>query len=112
MSWDWYGAYADAVVPQYEAADPATLHAWFQDLLPIHPAAVLNIGAGSGRDAAWLAGWVMTWSQQTSGARRHAAVMALAWRRVAPRRSEGGPEARSVASRAWQGLHEGVPFRF
>jgi hypothetical protein len=34
MSWDWYEANADAVVPQYEAADPAALHAWLQDLLP------------------------------------------------------------------------------
>jgi SAM-dependent methyltransferase len=55
MSWDWYEANADAVVPQYEAADPAALHAWLQDLLPSSPAAVLDIGAGSGRDAAWLA---------------------------------------------------------
>jgi SAM-dependent methyltransferase len=54
MSWDWYEANADAVVPQYEAADPAALHAWLQDLLPSSPAAVLDIGAGSGRDAAWL----------------------------------------------------------
>jgi SAM-dependent methyltransferase len=56
MSWDWYEANAAAVVPQYEAADPAALHAWVRDLLPSSPAAVLDIGAGSGRDAAWLAG--------------------------------------------------------
>jgi SAM-dependent methyltransferase len=56
MSWGWYEAHAGSVVPQYEAADPATLHAWLEDLLPTHPAAVLDIGAGSGRDAAWLAG--------------------------------------------------------
>jgi protein-L-isoaspartate O-methyltransferase len=56
MSWDWYEANAAVVVPQYEAADPAALHAWLQDLLPSSPAAVLDVGAGSGRDAAWLAG--------------------------------------------------------
>ncbi|RMI13980.1 class I SAM-dependent methyltransferase, partial [Pseudoroseomonas wenyumeiae] len=33
-----------------------TLHTWLQDLLPSSPAAVLDVGAGSGRDAAWLAG--------------------------------------------------------
>jgi SAM-dependent methyltransferase len=55
MAWDWYESHAAAVVPQYEAADPAVLHAWLQDLLPAQPTAVLDIGAGSGRDAAWLA---------------------------------------------------------
>jgi SAM-dependent methyltransferase len=55
MSWDWYEANAGKVVPEYEAADPAVLHAWLQDLLPSSPAAILDIGAGSGRDATWLA---------------------------------------------------------
>lgn len=54
-SWDWYEANASSVVPAYEAASPDTLHAWLRDLLPKAPAAILDIGAGSGRDAAWLA---------------------------------------------------------
>ena len=52
---DWYEANAEAVVPQYEAIDPAALHGWLRDLLPNAPVAVLDVGAGSGRDAAWLA---------------------------------------------------------
>lgn len=55
MPSDWYEANAASVVPNYEAIDPATLHAWLRSLLPNAPAAVLDIGAGSGRDAAWLA---------------------------------------------------------
>jgi SAM-dependent methyltransferase len=55
MSTDWYEANAASVVSQYEAMNAAALHAWLRDLLPDAPAAVLDIGAGSGRDAAWLA---------------------------------------------------------
>jgi SAM-dependent methyltransferase len=51
----WYDANADAVVPVYEAAKPEDLHAWLLGLLPSAPAAILDVGAGSGRDAAWLA---------------------------------------------------------
>ena len=51
----WYDAHADAQAAAYEAADPARLHGWFADLLPPAPALVLDVGAGSGRDAAWLA---------------------------------------------------------
>ena len=52
---DWYEANAASVVPRYEAIDPAYLHGWFRDLLPDAPGAVLDVEAGSGRDAAWLA---------------------------------------------------------
>ena len=31
------------------------MHAWLAGLLPTAPALMLDIGAGSGRDAAWLA---------------------------------------------------------
>jgi SAM-dependent methyltransferase len=55
MVTDWYESNATSVVPQYEAIDAATLHAWLRDLLPNAPAVILDIGAGSGRDAAWLA---------------------------------------------------------
>ena len=32
------------------------MHSWLDGLLPHPPALVLDVGAGSGRDAAWLAG--------------------------------------------------------
>ncbi len=51
----WYDAHAPAQAAAYERADPGRLHGWFADLLPSAPALVLDVGAGSGRDAAWLA---------------------------------------------------------
>lgn len=51
----WYDANAEAVVAQYEKVKSEAVHDWLQDLLPRKSASVLDIGAGSGRDAAWLA---------------------------------------------------------
>ncbi|MYF90220.1 MAG: class I SAM-dependent methyltransferase, partial [Boseongicola sp. SB0676_bin_33] len=51
----WYDANAEAVVTRYESVLPEAVHDWLRDLLPQGSASVLDIGAGSGRDAAWLA---------------------------------------------------------
>lgn len=40
---------------QYETLDPAQTHQTLIAHLPAAPAAILDVGAGSGRDAAWLA---------------------------------------------------------
>jgi SAM-dependent methyltransferase len=55
MPSSWYDRQAAVVAPTYEALDPAILHAWLDGLLPPAPALVLDVGAGTGRDAAWLA---------------------------------------------------------
>ncbi len=52
----WYDAQAAAQAAAYDAVDPRRLHAWLAGLIPTGPALVLDVGAGSGRDAAWLAG--------------------------------------------------------
>ncbi|MCY4592239.1 MAG: class I SAM-dependent methyltransferase [Alphaproteobacteria bacterium] len=39
----------------YETVEAADLHSWLEPWLPEAPALVLDVGAGSGRDAAWLA---------------------------------------------------------
>lgn len=52
---DWYSSNAAAVAAAYEALDPARVHAWLDGVLPAAPALVLDVGAGTGRDAAWLA---------------------------------------------------------
>ncbi len=44
-----------ALAEQYESVDPAVLHQALIPHLPPAPAAILDVGAGSGRDAAWLA---------------------------------------------------------
>lgn len=50
----WYDTNAETVVAQYERLTSDTVHGWLRDLLPKESATVLDIGAGSGRDAAWL----------------------------------------------------------
>src|SRR3569623_658578 len=44
-----------ALIPRYEALDPAALYAPLAEALPEAPCRGLDIGAGTGRDAAWLA---------------------------------------------------------
>lgn len=51
----WYDEHSTAQSELYEAVDPSQLRAWLIDLLPEAPALLLDVGAGSGRDAAWLA---------------------------------------------------------
>lgn len=51
----WYDDNADELARRYEALDAERLHAWMLDVVPQAPALVLDIGAGSGRDAAWFA---------------------------------------------------------
>src|SRR5262249_17720623 len=50
----WYDTHAPDLVGRYEAVDPLKLHGWLKGLLPDVPSTVLDIGAGSGRDAAWF----------------------------------------------------------
>ena len=51
----WYDQHAESLAEKYESVDTETLHRWMLDLLPDLPAVVLDVGSGSGRDAAWLA---------------------------------------------------------
>ncbi len=52
---DWYELHAADVVAGYEAHPFERVHGWLLDRLPSAPALVIDIGAGSGRDAAWFA---------------------------------------------------------
>ena len=51
----WYDANAETISARYESVTSEAVHDWLRDLLPRDSASVLDIGAGSGRDAAWLA---------------------------------------------------------
>jgi SAM-dependent methyltransferase len=55
MSVRWYDANAKDLSGRYESVAAEDVHAWLVDLLPNAPALVLDVGAGTGRDAAWLA---------------------------------------------------------
>ncbi|MCW5770956.1 MAG: class I SAM-dependent methyltransferase [Rhodospirillaceae bacterium] len=50
-----YAAEAPALIARFDALDPNELYAAVLDLLPRNPAKVADIGAGTGRDAAWFA---------------------------------------------------------
>jgi len=50
-----YAEQADELVVRYEGIDFTTAHQAVLPLLPAAPASVIDIGAGTGRDAAWLA---------------------------------------------------------
>ncbi|WP_448206445.1 class I SAM-dependent methyltransferase [Azospirillum sp. sgz302134] len=50
-----YDRQAGELVAQYESVASEDVHGAVLDLLPSAPGAVLDVGAGSGRDAAWLA---------------------------------------------------------
>ena len=52
---DWYDRHAGDVAAGYERLDARRLYAWIRDRMPMAPATALDIGAGTGRDAAWLA---------------------------------------------------------
>ena len=51
----WYDAHAPELARSYESIRAEQLHAWMLDLLPQGKGVALDIGAGTGRDAAWLA---------------------------------------------------------
>jgi len=52
---DGYAAEADALFRRYEGLAPEDVHRAVLHLMPVTPARVLDIGAGTGRDAAWFA---------------------------------------------------------
>ncbi|MES3008415.1 MAG: methyltransferase domain-containing protein [Pseudomonadota bacterium] len=56
---DYYTRNASDLFRQYSSLNPADVHRGWLDLLPAQAGLACDIGAGSGRDAAWLAskGW-------------------------------------------------------
>jgi 2-polyprenyl-3-methyl-5-hydroxy-6-metoxy-1,4-benzoquinol methylase len=52
----YYDQHATVLTEQYEALAPEAVHHWLIDLMPTgKDLKALDVGAGSGRDAAWLA---------------------------------------------------------
>ena len=50
----WYQENAKQAAKQYEAVAAEDIHGWLKRFLPEDPGRILDIGAGSGRDAAWF----------------------------------------------------------
>lgn len=78
----WYDGNATERAAHYESLSPMTVHAWLLDLLPISPSIAVDVGAGTGRDAAWLA---------SMGHRVVAVEPSAAMRAEAARRRPGSP---------------------
>lgn len=53
---DYAAAATPALIAGYDALPSERIYASVRDLLPREPARIADIGAGTGRDAAWLAG--------------------------------------------------------
>lgn len=76
----YYDQHATALTEQYEALAPEAVHHWLIDLIPTRKGLkALDVGAGSGRDAAWLASrgydvWAVEPSEgmRTQGKQLHA----------------------------------------
>lgn len=51
-----YAEKAEDCIKRYEARSSVEMHADWLHLFPTSPSKVLDVGAGTGRDAAWLAG--------------------------------------------------------
>lgn len=52
---DWYDAHAPELAATYESIAAQRVHAWLGHLLPAEGGVAMDVGAGTGRDAAWLA---------------------------------------------------------
>ena len=68
----WYDENAELVADLYESVDTADLLRWATPWLPDAPARILDIGAGTGRDAAWFSrkGHKVTAAEPARGMRR------------------------------------------
>lgn len=52
---EWYDRHGSSLANTYESLDFRTAHGWLLDLLPERRGLILDVGAGTGRDAAGLA---------------------------------------------------------
>lgn len=67
----WYDQNVSDVSRRYESLSVESVHGWLHDLLPSATALLLDVGAGTGRDAAWLASrGLETIAVESSGAMR------------------------------------------
>ena len=51
----WYDQNATSQAERYESVNSADVFEWSSGILPDPPGLVIDLGAGSGRDAAWFA---------------------------------------------------------
>ncbi|HYF22627.1 MAG TPA: methyltransferase domain-containing protein [Caulobacteraceae bacterium] len=76
-----YAADAEVLIPRYRTIDSEALYAPVLDLLSEAPGAALDVGAGTGRDADWLArrGWRVTAVEPVAAFRGVCGGTAVEW---------------------------------
>jgi SAM-dependent methyltransferase len=72
-----YDQEVDQLFVRYEMRDPAAIHKPWAEFMPAPPASILDIGAGTGRDAAWLSslGHTVVAAEPTDAMRTRAAEL-------------------------------------
>jgi SAM-dependent methyltransferase len=117
-----YAQAAESLLPAFERIDPAELYAAVAEFFPPPPATAIDIGAGSGRDAAWLAraGYDVLAVEPVAAFRAHGrrACEGLRVRWVADRLPDlatvrhDGPRVRlAIGSAVWQHLEPEAQIR-
>ena len=69
----YYDANSERLSQRYDALDPEDLNRPWRSILERPPGMACDIGAGSGRDARWLAtrGWEVVAVEPSAAMRRH-----------------------------------------
>lgn len=116
-----YAAAAEALTARYSDLDPNDLYARVMPFFPPAPARVLDIGAGPGRDAGWLAakGHVVTAVEPVAGFRAAGQARfgaGIAWvedRLPGPEKLQGSGAGYDLilASGVWHHLEDGAQAR-
>ena len=78
-STQYYDKHAASLCSEYDAIDPEVVHqSWAKKHLPVKPGFACDLGAGSGRDALWLAskGWDVIAVEPSVGMRERARAVA------------------------------------
>ncbi|MBI1684762.1 class I SAM-dependent methyltransferase [Caulobacter hibisci] len=107
-----YSTDGPELVERFEAIDPAGLYTPVSAFIPTTPARIADIGAGTGRDAAWLAGMGHAVAAVEPAASLRAAGMALhpdlTWidDRLPTLARLEGPFERLLLSGVWQHLND------
>ncbi len=72
MNINFYQQHAEVLAQQYDGVSADTVHRIWRDKLPKKAGKALDVGAGSGRDARWLAskGWQVTAVEPSSALRK------------------------------------------
>ncbi|UWR22767.1 bifunctional 2-polyprenyl-6-hydroxyphenol methylase/3-demethylubiquinol 3-O-methyltransferase UbiG [Sulfitobacter sp. S190] len=106
-----YARATATLIPTYDAIDPAALYAPVRPVFPKPPARVLDVGAGTGRDALWFArqGFDVTAVEPVDALNVHARTTgkSIEWRNACLPDLQGlqGQHDLIILSAVWHHVH-------